>query len=90
MAVDDGNHPERRFIGRIGDQVIAYTDEAKRATGQVNSPVSLIWERHQVSDCFQNVLTNATRGCGTIGGDVFPNLSDIERRFRVEAESLVH
>ncbi len=37
MAVHDGNHPERLFIGRVGDHVITDTNEAEWTVSQISA-----------------------------------------------------
>ena len=47
MAVHHGNHPERFFIGRVGDKIIVDANKTKRAVGKIRAAVAALRERNE-------------------------------------------
>jgi hypothetical protein len=82
--VQNGNHPERAFIRRVRNQVIAHTLEAQRPGCEVLAWVSDMRERHEGADCIQNVRDNAAGGVDALGADVLPDFIKVGTGFRME------
>src|SRR5437899_13069857 len=59
VAVHDSNHPEWRFVRRIGYQVISHPFETQRAAGEVRTAVSLLRERHKAIEGSADVRSHA-------------------------------
>ena len=83
-TVNDGYNPQRFFLGRIGNQIITYLNEAQRPGGEVGASVALTGERHKVIESFLDFGSYAVCGGRIIGGDVFRDFVKIGFRFRVK------
>ena len=84
MSVHDRDHPERFLTGRVGDQIIPHSDEAKGTAGEIVSMVAAMRKRNQMFKGGANVCYHPVRSGYAIACDVVPNLIEIDFRIRVE------
>lgn len=84
MAVHDGNHPERLFVRRVGDEVIPHANETKRTAGEIRASVTLVGKVNECANRGQNLGDDLIGGCEVIGSDVVLNLVQVKARFGVK------
>ena len=88
VAMHYSDHPERFFIGRIGDQVIPDAYEAQRAVRQVGAAMADMGERNDALNGSVNVVNYAMRGSRAVLADISGYFIDVDEGFGGEARSL--
>jgi hypothetical protein len=81
--VQNGDDPDRRFVGSVGDQVVSNHDEPERTSRQIGAAVALPRESNEASNCLQQVPADPFGSGNVVSSDVFPDLGDIECGLRV-------
>jgi hypothetical protein len=84
VAVHDGNHPERLFIRRVGNQVVPHADEAKRAVGKVRAPVATVGKRDQAANGVKDFCNDPVGCIGIVRRDIGAYVVEVSVGFRVK------
>lgn len=84
MPVQHGDHPQRLFIGRVGDQIIPEANETQRPAGEISAPVALMREGNQPLDDVEDLYNDAVGGNRTVCCNVAPYIVDILISLRVK------
>lgn len=77
-----GNHPQRAFIRRIGNELLPDNRKAQRTGCEVGPSVCLMRKEHQTVESLTNIHNYTVGGSDVIGGYIFPNLIEIDFGFR--------
>ena len=77
-----GDNPQGLFVGRVGNQVIAYQNEAHRPRGEVRAPVPATWEGDKRINGGQDLRDQPVGGVEIVFSDEIPNF--VKASFRVE------
>ena len=85
--MQDGNYPQRAFVGRIGYQVFADPFEPQWPGREIPAAVSLMRKRDKVAYRFEDVFPYAPSRSRVIVSDVFPDVENVLRRFRVKSKA---
>ena len=85
--MQDGNYPQRAFVGRIGYQVFADPFEPQRPGREIRAAVPLMRKRDKVAYRFEDVFPYAPSRLRVIVSDVFPDVENVLRRFRVKSKA---
>src|SRR5579863_5019642 len=77
-SVHHGDNPERLFIRRVGNEVVADDREPQGARGKVRPFVALVRKGHKAANAAQYVLAHATGRERVTFRDKFPNFGDVQ------------
>ncbi|HXM20596.1 MAG TPA: hypothetical protein VN948_04930 [Terriglobales bacterium] len=72
-----GDHGERLFFGRVGDDIVSQRVKEQRPRGQVGTSVALVREGDEGSDGLVNFLAHAVGGIEIVIRNIFPNVVEV-------------
>jgi hypothetical protein len=79
MRVHNRDHPQRFFVGRVGDQIFAHDNEPQRPRGEVRAPMAAVGKRHHGANGVQNFGNYPVGRVQLIRRDIVPNLIKVVR-----------
>jgi hypothetical protein len=75
--MDHSDHPDRIFIGRVRDQVVAHECEAKRPAGQVQATVHNVWGGSDTAERLEDLCREPVSGRHVVSGNEFPDVVEV-------------
>jgi hypothetical protein len=88
-SITDSDNPERFFIWRICDQILAQANEPQRPRRQVRALPALLGERNQSAYPAIELFAKPPRRSWVVCRNVLPNVGYVPRREGVKREAVL-